>query len=105
LHYDNYPTLTEIISPNIASLVNFVLNRSWFTAGETILWSTALVINATKYPFLQHCIRSLAYLQHDLQDSRSDEHFLPIWDGHDIGNAWKCRYILQWDFEMHPSVG
>jgi hypothetical protein len=33
-----------------------------------VLWPAALSNTATKYPFLQHCVRSLACLQRDLRD-------------------------------------
>ncbi|KAJ4377293.1 hypothetical protein N0V83_000117 [Neocucurbitaria cava] len=53
-------------------LVQSILRRSWFTTAETALWSKALVTSATKYPYLQHCMFSLAYLRRDLFEQPID---------------------------------
>ncbi|OAL43113.1 hypothetical protein IQ07DRAFT_637272 [Pyrenochaeta sp. DS3sAY3a] len=53
---------------HMSLLIRSVLNRAWFGPVEAALWSNALAKKADKYPYLQHCIFSLACLRRDMFD-------------------------------------
>jgi hypothetical protein len=63
----------RVIGPNnsIATLLESLMGRSWFTPLEAQVWSKAITHHAVKHPYLQHCIFSVAYLRRDLLDDPS----------------------------------
>lgn len=67
--------LQAIIAPSIdqtvGSLLKYIMVQSWFAPQETQLWSAAILKNATKYKYLQHCIYGLALLRRDLTDRQA----------------------------------
>lgn len=69
--HDLHAIIAPSIDQTVGSLLKYIMVQSWFAPQETQLWSAAILKNATKYKYLQHCIYGLALLRRDLTDRQA----------------------------------